>query len=400
MALLLALARNVPQPQARWSRAAGTARSSPASRCTTKCSASSASAASVSSSRTGLAGRHARRRVRRVHGRGTLAELGVERASVPRPSTRWPTSSRCTCRRTPSAGLPRRQGVRGHEGTERESSTSRAARWSSTGPEGRARLRQGGRSGARRLPRGADHRASTARLPERRGHPAPRRLDHRGDGSRRFQAAEQVVAAPPVHPSPPPSTSRRSRRTTCWWLSRSLGLCLSLGRIAADSHRHLAGGAGDRVPRPRRRARRPAVDDPGRQGCVAGPYRGGHQRRQRPDSGGRARHRRLDHRRPVARDFTDLVRVTIRGGRAIQLRTARNGHDPRRRHGARAAASPHLLEAWGSASTCSLTAPRGVPLPRPARDAGTHRHAFGDAGITSSRPPSAIEATTRASRPS
>ena len=70
--------------------------------------------------------------------------------------------------------------------------------------------------------------------------------------------------------------------------------------------------------------------------------------------------------RPVARDFTDLVRVTIRGG---------TEDHPRRRHGARAAASPAPARGLGLAlQRAARTASRGVPLPRPARDARTHRH--------------------------
>ena len=49
-----------------------------------------------------------------------------------------------------------------------------------------ARLGQGRRRGARRVPRGARHRAPAVRLPQRRGHPAPRRLHRRGHRPRRL----------------------------------------------------------------------------------------------------------------------------------------------------------------------------------------------------------------------
>ena len=48
------------------------------------------------------------------------------------------------------------------------------------GPPGGARQRQGRRGGARRVPDRADHRAPAVRLPERDRHAAPRRIDGRG----------------------------------------------------------------------------------------------------------------------------------------------------------------------------------------------------------------------------
>ena len=84
------------------------------------------------------------------------------------------------------ARLARRRGVRADEGRRprHQLRPRRAAR--RRGAQGRARLRQGRRRGARRLPGRADHRLpAVRRLRQRRRHPAPRRLDHRGPGPRR-----------------------------------------------------------------------------------------------------------------------------------------------------------------------------------------------------------------------
>ena len=84
-------------------------------------------------------------------------------------------------------GLARRRGVR------EDARTACAILNVARGPlivdedlAGGARLRQGRRRGARRLPLRADHRAPALRLPERDRHAAPRRLDRRGDRPRRL----------------------------------------------------------------------------------------------------------------------------------------------------------------------------------------------------------------------
>jgi D-3-phosphoglycerate dehydrogenase len=71
-------------------------------------------------------------------------------------------------------------------------------------------------------------------------------------------------------------------------------------------------------------------------------------------------------KRTMARDFADLVRVTVpRAGE----RTAGDGHR------GRPPARPHLLEAWGPAlQPPARAAPRAVPLPRRARDDRPGRH--------------------------
>ena len=74
-------------------------------------------------------------------------------------------------------------------------------------------------------------------------------------------------------------------------------------------------------------------------GVFAGPHRGGGQPRQRARPGGGARDHGLRDARDQARDYSDLVRVTLH-----------DGDEPRQASSARRSASmhrPHLLEAWG-----------------------------------------------------
>ena len=115
-------------------------------------------------------------------------ELGGREGRQPRgASTRRPTSSPSTCPRRPrregfldaDAFAQMRDGVR-------VLNVARGGLIDEEALQGRARLRQGRRRGARRVPAGADDRAPAVRLPERGRHPAPRRLHRRGDRPRRL----------------------------------------------------------------------------------------------------------------------------------------------------------------------------------------------------------------------
>ena len=77
-------------------------------------------------------------------------------------------------------GLAQRRDLREDEGRGAHPQRRARAADRRRGPAGGARLRQGRRRGARRLPQRADHRPPALRLPERRRHAAPRRLDRRG----------------------------------------------------------------------------------------------------------------------------------------------------------------------------------------------------------------------------
>ena len=97
--------------------------------------------------------------------------------------------------------------------------------------------------------------------------------------------------------------------------------------------------------------------------------RGGRQPRQRAERWPRsAASASPSARRPTARDFTDLVRVTIVcGARAL----------PRRRHDARPPPPPAPARGVGPALQPAARrgrAPRAVPLPRPAGHDGPRRH--------------------------
>ena len=129
MALLLALARNIPQAHAvADSPANGIARSTPASSCTRRRSASSASGASASSSRSARAASAcACSRSTRSSAPSATASWASRRRPTATRSTRRPTSSRSTCRRRrrPKAGSTPRRSRRC--ATACGSSTSRAA---------------------------------------------------------------------------------------------------------------------------------------------------------------------------------------------------------------------------------------------------------------------------------
>ena len=144
-----------------------------------------------------------------------------------------------------------------------------------------ARLRQGRRRRAGRLRQGADHRSPAVRLPQRRRHPAPRRLaPPRRRTARACRPPSRSSPRSPAASSPPPSTSPRSARRTCEVLGPFVPLALRLGRIAAalaDRRRARRG----RAPGPDRRARHPLPHPLRPDGPVRRAHRGGGQPRQR-----------------------------------------------------------------------------------------------------------------------
>ena len=114
-------------------------------------------------------------------------ELGVEKAEssderlragrLPHPAPAQDPRDR---------GLARRRGARQVQGRRARPQRRPRAADRRRGPRGRAGLGQGRRRGARRLPLRADHRAPAVRPPQRHRHPAPRGLDRRGHRPRRL----------------------------------------------------------------------------------------------------------------------------------------------------------------------------------------------------------------------
>ena len=210
------------------------------------------------------------------------------------------------------------------------------------GPAGRAGLRQGRRRGARRVPQRADHRAPALRLSERHRHAAPRRLDRRG-------APTAPATRPPSRSSPRspaavvttavnvPAIAAEDMEV----LGPFLPLCRRLGRLAVGARPRAARSTASRSSSSGRIADRDTrpLTIAVLLGVLAGPHRGGGQRRQRAGARRGARHRgRRDDAHAAPRDFTDLVRVTVvAGGRASRVVGTTLGRRNR----------PHLLEVWG-----------------------------------------------------
>ena len=305
--------------------------------------------------------RDARRRLRPVRlGRALPRARRREGRDARTSSTRRRTSSRSTCPRRPrrAAGWTPRRSRRCSDGV-RVINCARGELVDDDGAQGRAGLRQGRGRRARRLPARADHRLpAVRRLPERRRHAAPGRLDDRGAGPRgradgragRGRADRRRRLDRRQHPG--------GLAEDMEVLGPFLPLVPRLGR-ARDGAR---GGLGrrprrGRVPRPDRRARHAPADARRAQRRARRPHRGGGQPRQRAVAGRGARDRGLRaHARSSARDFTDLVRVTSSRG---DERTRVVGTTLGRQH------RPHLLEAWGQrfnlqidegTSRCSATA--------------------------------------------
>ena len=131
--------------------------------------------------------RHARGGVRRLRRGGALSRgrRGARRV-LRGPLRAGRFRDRAPSRDARDRELARRRRLRRHEG--RGARDQRGARQADGrgGAARGARLGEGGRRGARRVPRGARHRQRAVRLSERGGHAAPRRFDHRGHRPRRL----------------------------------------------------------------------------------------------------------------------------------------------------------------------------------------------------------------------
>ena len=258
MALLLALARNIPQAHAsltagqlgalevrrrralredarRRSASAASASSSPSARAASACAWSPST---------------------RTWPPSATASSASRRPRPPTSSTRRPTSSRSTCPRPPrrrAGSTPRRSR---RCATACASSTSPAASWSIDDAL-QAALDSGKVGGAALdvFPERADHRAPAVRLPQRGRHAAPGRVDRRGHRTApAYQTAEQVVAALDrrrrhqrgQHPArSAPRTWRRSGRSCrcarkLGRLAMALGEGSSVDRIEAEFRGRIA----------------------------------------------------------------------------------------------------------------------------------------------------------------
>ena len=239
----------------------------------------------------------------------------------------------------------------------------------------------------------ADHRAPAVRLPQRRRHAAPRRLDRRGDRPRRLpgrRAGRRRADRRQRHHAP--STCRRSPPRTSRCSGRSCRSCRQLGRLATALAERLDRPRRGRVPRPHRRARHAAR---WRSPCCSASL-SGHTEEDvnavnAPVDRRGARHRRASRRRaPAARDFTDLVRVTVVGG---DQRERVVGTTLGRRH------RPHLLEAWGQRFNLQLEDHLALfryrDVPGMIGRVGT---VFGAARRSTSTPPRSATSPTTATR--
>ena len=107
-------------------------------------------------------------------------------------------------------------------------------------------------------------------------------------------------------------------------------------------------------------------------GALAGPHRGGRQRRERARIAAGAGIEVAETRRSEARDFSDLVRVTVVSG-SERTRVVGTVLGSRNR--------PHLLEAWGSRFNVQLENTSPCSATGPAGDAGPRRQKLGDANV-------------------
>ena len=199
-----------------------------------------------------------------------------------------------------------------------------------------------------------------------------------------YQAAEQVVAALTGGVVTSAVNVPAIAAEDLEALGPFLPLARDLGRIAvALAEGTLGRRARDRVPRPHRRARHPPAHRPGAQGRAGGPHRGGRERRERARARRGARHRTSPQTSTAhARDFTDLVRVTVvSGGARSRVVGTTLGRAP----------PPAPARGVGLALQRPARAPPGdLPLRGPAGHARPRGHrARRGAASTSSRPRSA-----------
>ena len=221
-------------------------------------------------------------------------------------------------RRRGAGQVPRRR-------ADRQLRARRAGR--RRGAQGRARLRQGRRRRARRV-------HARSRSPTTRCSAIPTWSSRRTWPPRRPRRRTAPACRPPSRSSPrspaassrPRSTSPRSAPRTwrcsarsCRWPAASAGW-----RWRSPSPRSVDRDRA-RVPGPDRRARHAPAHPLGPQRPAGRPHRRGGQPRQRAVAGRAARASRSPSAsEQIARDFTDLVRVTVVARRRAH---ARGGHD-------------------------------------------------------------------------
>ena len=216
----------------------------------------------------------------------------------PRPrttSTRGPTSSRSTCPRRPRPrGWLDAEALRQDAGRRARHQLRPRRAGRRRGAQGRARLRQGRRRRARRVPAGADHRPPAVRryanvvVTPHLGASTAEAQDRAG-----VQTAEQVVAALDrrrrLHRRQHPRDQRRghggARPVPAAVPSSSAASAMALAEGSLDRPRR------GRVPRPHRRARHAPAHARGAQRRARRPHRGGGQPRQRARAGRGARDR-------------------------------------------------------------------------------------------------------------
>ena len=265
-----------------------------------------------------------------------------------------------TCRRRPRrAGLAQRRGVRADEGRRARSSTARAA--SCVVDEALKDALDSGKVAGAALdvfPSEPITDHPLFALPQRRRHAAPRRLDRRGAGPRRRADRRagrgRADRRRRLHRGQHP---RRLARRTWRCSARSCRSCQRLGRIAtalaeASSIERVEVEYLGRIAERDTRLLTLAV----LKGVLAGHTEEDVNLVNAPVAGRGARDRGLRAQaRSIARDFTDLVRVTVvSGGERVRVVGTTLG----RRH------RPHLLEAWGQRFNLQIddAAPRAVPL--------------------------------------
>ena len=260
------------------------------------------------------------------------------------------------------------------------------------GPAGGAGLRQGRRRGARRLRQGADHRSPAVRLPQRRRHAAPRRLDRGGAGPRGRADGRAGRARPhrrrrldrgqhprrqrgghggprPVHPARAAARPHRRRRSP---------------RTSSASRSSTWAGSPSATP-----ACSPSPCSPASSPAARRRTSTSSTRRRWPRSAGS---RSPSAARRVARDYADLVRVTVIGaGEPVRVVGTTIGQLHR----------PHLLEAWGQRFDLQIDDPhltlfRYSDVPGMVGRVGS---SFGEHGSTSPPPPSGASAGRHAERP-
>ena len=394
MALLLALARNVPQAHASLIGGAVGALEVLRRRAVREDARDPRLRADRTARRPPRARvRHARDRLRPVRRRRALPRARRREGRVLRRRLRGRRLHHAAPAQDPGdRGLARRRGARQVQGRRADPQRRPRPAGRRRGPQGGARLRQGRRRGARRVPLRAGHRPSAVRLPERDRH------------------ARTSAPRPPRRPTAPATRppSRWWRRSPAAW-SRARSTCPRsrprTWRCSGRSCRSAARSAGSPSRSPRaRRSTASQTEFLGRiaerdtrllsiqvlLGVLAGHTEEEVNEVNAPTMAEERGIEVSETKRTSARDYTDLVRVTVSQRRAARARG---------RHADRPAQPPAPARGLGPAlRRAARGPPHAVPLPRRARDDRTRRHGLRPrTASTSSRPRSAAS-PTRAER--